>query len=174
VLRPSGEPLLAEDGKPLTQKVSFADSRVIREIVSAYLGRGILLASMRAQSRKRASAVPARIAHSQAALDTVSAHLLTSDVLDRGAEATSSQAVFSETLRRLERKGCSSQFRRSRRRKLTPRRLGGQANTCPLSSVEKRMERYWEGSRLHWRLFFSSLHSFFTEDSSTQPSFVCS
>jgi hypothetical protein len=48
--------------------VSFADSRVIREIVSAYLGRGILLASMRAQSRKRASAVPARIAHSQAAL----------------------------------------------------------------------------------------------------------
>src|SRR5580698_3462092 len=100
-------------------------------------------------------------AHSQAALDIVSAHLLTSDVLDRGAEATSSQAVSSETLRRLERKGCSSQFRRSRRWKLTPRRLGGQANTCPLSSVEKRMERYWEGSRLHLLAAFLFIPPFF-------------
>jgi UDP-N-acetylmuramoyl-L-alanyl-D-glutamate--2,6-diaminopimelate ligase len=33
VSRASGEPLLAEDGKPLTHKVPFSDSRVIREIV---------------------------------------------------------------------------------------------------------------------------------------------
>src|ERR1700677_3928676 len=98
-------------------------------------------------------------------LDSLSSHLLISDVLDRGAEATSSRAGFSETLRTPRRKGLvnCSRFRRSRRRKLTPGRLGGQANTCPLSSVEKRVERYWEGSRLaHLPLFFSSLHSFFT------------
>ena len=34
VLSPSGEPLIGEDGKPLTHKVPFSDSRVVREIVS--------------------------------------------------------------------------------------------------------------------------------------------
>jgi hypothetical protein len=99
-------------------------------------------------------------------LDNFSLGLLASDVLDRGAEATSSYAAISETLRRLERKGCivvysaevvaGSSLRDGWGARLTP------AHCHPLKNGWSAIGK--EAGSVHSPLFFSSLPSFSPED----------